>query len=183
MRIPIDEITAAPKALDYDEDVEELNARLTSGPHDYRIPHALAVSVRYYRAGVDIFFQGAVKTTVEGTCARCAETYVFGLDAPMTVVLTPRSADPATTAELSAEDLSFGFYEGKEVDLTPLVYEHALLALPTRPLCRDECRGLCPRCGVNLNDVACECTPAAFAPRLAGLDVLVRGKTRIERSR
>ena len=54
-------------------------------------------------------------------CARCAEEYDLPLDAPFTVVLTPRVADPATSAELTAEDLALGFYEGPEIDLAPLV--------------------------------------------------------------
>ena len=60
--------------------------------------------------------------------------------------------------------------------MTPLVYEEAILALPTRPLCAEDCRGLCPRCGANLNQGACGCPAAPPDPRLAVLHTLVRGK-------
>jgi uncharacterized protein len=176
MKIQVDDIKASPKALDYDEDVVELNARLASGVQDYRLPHDLAVSVSFYRAGLDLFFEGTARGQVQGRCARCAEDYVFFLDAPFAAVLTPRAAAGTEGSQLSAEDLAFGFYEGKEVDLTPLVHEQTILALPTRPLCREDCRGLCPRCGVNLNNAACGCAAAAPAPRLAVLHALVRGK-------
>jgi len=66
-------------------------------------------------------------------------------------------------------------YEGDEIDLTPLVHEQIILALPTRPLCGESCRGLCPRCGANLNAGACGCPAAPPDPRLAVL-LTMRGK-------
>jgi uncharacterized protein len=53
--------------------------------------------------------------------------------------------------------------------VTRLVYEQVFLALPTRPLCDEECRGLCPQCGVNRNAGQCSCTVDAGDPRLAVL--------------
>ncbi|HLK10121.1 MAG TPA: DUF177 domain-containing protein [Candidatus Binatia bacterium] len=174
MKIQVEDIEASPKALDYAEEVDELNARLTRGVPDYHMPAALGVHVSYYRAGLDLFFEGTARGQVHACCARCAEEYSFSLDAPFRFVLTPRAAgDPAGT-ELGAEDLALSFYEGKEVDLTPLVHEQIILALPTRPLCREDCRGLCPRCGTNLNAGPCGCAPAM--PRLAALSGLPRGR-------
>ena len=49
------------------------------------------------------------------------------------------------------------WYEGEEIDLSPLLRERLLLALPTLPLCRDDCRGLCARCGADLNAGPCGC--------------------------
>jgi len=63
-----------------------------------------------------------------------------------------------------------------EVDLTPLVHEQTMLALPTRPLCRETCRGLCSRCGANLNAGPCDCQEVPADGRLAVLHALVRGK-------
>jgi uncharacterized protein len=73
--------------------------------------------------------------------------------------------------------LALSYYEGEEIDLTPLVHEQIILALPTRPLCGEACRGLCPRCGANLNAAPCGCPTAPPAdPRLAVLHSLARGK-------
>ena len=90
------------------------------------------------------------------------------------VVLTPRSADVAK-ARLTPDDLSLSTYEGEEIDLAPLVHEQAILALPTIPLCAEGCRGLCPRCGADLNAGPCGCPPPAPDPRLAPLRALARG--------
>jgi uncharacterized protein len=78
---------------------------------------------------------------------------------------------------LRAEDLEFSLYEGTEVDLSPLIREQVLLALPTRPLCEDDCRGLCPHCGVNLNRTTCECRVENLDPRLEAIRSLKLPRT------
>src|SRR6266446_5728763 len=149
MKIALDDIKATPKELAYTEGVDELNARLERGVHDYRVPRGLGVRVEYYRAGLDVFFHGSLHGEVVGTCARCLEEYAFGLDHPFVFVLEPRAAAPSESARLSAEDLALSYYEGDEIDLTPLVHEQIILALPTRPLCGESCRGLCTRCAAS----------------------------------
>jgi len=175
MKILIDDIKATPKQLAYTEGVDELNARLERGAHDYRFPQGIGVDVEYYRSGLDVFLGGAVHGDVLGTCARCLEEYRFPLDRSFSVVLAPRAV-AGGRAELTADDLALSFYEGDEIDLTPLVHEQTILALPTRPLCTEACRGLCARCGANLNAGPCGCPAAAPDPRLAILHTLARGK-------
>jgi uncharacterized protein len=176
MKIQVADITEEAKELAYDEEVAELNLRLDRGPHDYRVAHALAVQMSYYRSGQDLLFRGSVRGEVTGVCARCAEDYSFALDAPFSFVLSPRGTLDPQEVELSTDDLALSFYEGKEIDITPLLHEQAILALPTRPLCGADCRGLCPRCGANLNAGPCGCAAATVAPRLAVLHSLMRGK-------
>lgn len=176
MKIALDDIKAVPKELVYSEVVDELNDRLGRGLRDYRIPEGLGVEVEYYRSGLDVFFRGRLHGDVLGSCSRCLEEYAFGLDHPFVFVLTPRAAAATESARLSAADLALSFYEGEEIDLTPLVHEQVILALPTRPLCDEACRGLCPRCGVNLNAGSCSCPAPAPDPRLAVLHSLTRGK-------
>jgi uncharacterized protein len=176
MKIAIDDIKATPKELAYTEEVEELNDRLGRGPRDYRVPAGLGVDVEYYRAGLDIFFRGSLHGEVLGSCSRCLEEYPFGLDHPFVFVLAPRAAATVESPALKPDDMALSYYEGEEIDLTPLVHEQVLLALPTRPLCGEGCRGLCPRCGANLNAGACGCPAPAPDPRLAVLHELTRGK-------
>jgi uncharacterized protein len=175
MKIAIDDIKDSPRELAYTEDVGELNERLGRGVRDYRVPEGLDVDVEYYRSGLDIFFRGSVHGTVVGSCARCLEEYAFGLDHPFVFVLAPRAAADAPV-RLSSDDLALSYYEGEEIDLTPLVHEQAILALPTRPLCREACRGLCTQCGANLNAGPCACPAAPADSRLAVLHTLARRK-------
>ena len=60
-------------------------------------------------------------------------------------------------------------YSGEEVVLDDLVREQILLGVPSYPLCREDCAGLCPRCGQDLNRGRCECDTAPVDPRLAKL--------------
>src|SRR3990170_2147226 len=70
---------------------------------------------------------------------------------------------------LKPDDLEVGFYVGEGLFLADVVAEQVYLALPMKVGCREECRGFCPGCGMNLNREACRCGPRAVDPRLAPL--------------
>lgn len=175
MRIPVDQIEESAKRLSYVEHVAALDDARTQAPHDYDLAQGVQVDLEYYRAGLDVFFHGTVRSAVRGTCARCLEGYDFTLDAPITLVLTPRAAAVDEGGELRSDDLGLSFYDGDEIDVTALVHEQTILALPTRPLCAESCRGLCSQCGANLNADPCGCPAATTDPRLAVLRTLARG--------
>ena len=161
MKITVSDIKAEPKHLAYVEDVDELNERLARGVRDFQVARGIRVAVDYYRAGLDLFFTGAVTGDVVGTCARCLDDYPFPLDRQFAFVLTPRVAAVGGGGQLAVDELERSTYTGEEVDVTPLVYEETILALPTRALCGEGCRGLCPRCGANLNQGPCGCARGA----------------------
>jgi uncharacterized protein len=71
--------------------------------------------------------------------------------------------------EIEEDDLSTAFYENDEIDLGQLMREQFYLSVPMKPLCQDDCRGLCPVCGTNLNRGTCECKQGWDDPRLAVL--------------
>lgn len=169
MRIRIQDIAESQKSLGFEEPTTELNPLLDQGPvQDYRFVRSASVTVSHYRAGQDLFLEGRASTDVVGQCARCLESYSFELEAPFSFVLIPR---PAAVPEQD-EDADLSFYEGEEIDLSPLLRERILLALPTQPLCRHDCRGLCASCGTNLNLSSCECHLDRGDPRLAILRTL-----------
>jgi uncharacterized protein len=167
MKLRVDRITDETTESSFAASVDELNQRLDhGGMHDFRLVQPLAVDVRYYRAGEELYFEGHCDTVVEGVCARCLETFSLPLATPFEFILT-RAQPRESTQELHTEDLAFSFYSGDEIDLTPLVGEQAILALPTRAVCREDCRGLCPSCGINLNNETCTCKTTTTDPRLA----------------
>ena len=156
MKVALDRIKASPTPLAYRETAEAFNAKLHEGSvagDDFRFPQGLEVNLEHYRAGLDVVFDGNLRGEAEGTCARCAEPYRFAVAQRLRVVLAPR----ASAGEDEADDLGLGFYDGEEIDVTAVVVEHAILGLPTIPLCNEECRGLCPRCGTNRNVRPCTC--------------------------
>ena len=100
----------------------------------------------------------------------------FG-DKEFDFVLRPDPADRGRKIEeLNREDLGLSYYSTEEIDLTPLIQEQVMLALPTRPLCHENCRGLCPSCGVDLNKETCACSTSAADPRMAIFRTLKVGR-------
>jgi uncharacterized protein len=169
VKLNIHDIEEAPKEIAYEEATEGLNALLVHGTVcDFEFRVAAAVRLDYYRAGDDLFFQGRISGSVVGHCARCLEEYPFPLAAEFSTVLVPRRLQAQAAGNTDAE-IDLGYYDDEEIDLSPLVQEHIILALPTRPLCGDACKGLCPRCGANLNTEPCMCTADVGDPRLAVL--------------
>ena len=113
---------------------------------------------------------GRVETTVRLTCGRCLEPFLWPIDAVFDLRYQPRieSASEADL-EIQEDDFSTAFYEHDAIDLVQLMREQFYLALPMKPLCKPDCRGLCPHCGTNLNRGACACAPGWIDPRFAAL--------------
>ncbi|MGH8012634.1 MAG: YceD family protein [Candidatus Binataceae bacterium] len=170
MKLRVEDITAEAKELSFAESEQEVNRILAQGPLvEYRLEASIAVDLSYYRAGTELFFQGELQARTWARCARCAEEFELSRERAFRYVLAPRVIGYDHQADLRAEDLEFSLYEGEQVDLTPLIREQVLLALTERPVCREECQGLCPHCGANLNEGDCGCRDEAFDSRLAAL--------------
>ena len=76
--------------------------------------------------------------------------------------------------ELKDEDLAVSFYQDDKIDVGLLIREQVYLALPMKPICCDDCQGLCSGCGTNLNSSSCNCASEAVDPRLASLKTLLK---------
>lgn len=167
MKIPVDRIGESPKDIDFAESTDELNSIYgVQGHRDFRFPPSLEVNLVYYRSGQDLFFRGRLGGTVEGTCSRCLKSYFFALEKAFDFVLTPKPLS-AKSKELNRDEMGLSFYTAEEINLSPFIKEQVLLALPTRPLCAEGCRGLCMGCGVNLNEESCLCATSEGDPRMA----------------
>ncbi|MGH9389102.1 MAG: YceD family protein [Vicinamibacteria bacterium] len=110
------------------------------------------------RSDRDVHVRGTVGGKVEIACSRCLTPHGYPFSADFQALLVPESSSPAAKErEQDRDSLEVTVYSGPEVDLDTLLREQVLLALPVKPLCRPECRGLCPRCGTNLNELQCPC--------------------------
>jgi uncharacterized protein len=110
--------------------------------------------------------QGKISAEVEAECSRCLQTADVSLDFPFEAVFV--TADNYTKdkeAELRTGDLEVSVFEGDKIDLTELVREQILLNLPTQIFCREDCQGLCQKCGANLNLIDCNCKEDEIDPR------------------
>lgn len=116
---------------------------------------------------------GHLQTELELSCSRCLEPYRFVVDAEFDQRYLPGSAASAEPeSEVQEDDLETSYYSDDQIDLGELMREQFYLVLPMKPLCRDDCRGLCPQCGTNLNTGTCDCSPVWEDPRLAALKAI-----------
>ncbi|MGH7569039.1 MAG: YceD family protein [Gemmatimonadales bacterium] len=129
------------------------------------------VAGRLQATGAERFYwQGSVRTVVAGECRRCLAAVPVPVAAEVGVLFAPEAeaADDPDAYPLARD--------ARVIDVTPAVREEVILAVPRYVLCREDCRGLCPRCGQNLNAGPCGCPPAT-APRWQALAAL-KGKPR-----
>ena len=113
---------------------------------------------------------GSVRTTLELACSRCLDPFIWPIDALFDLRYQPHALNTGEgEREIEEDDLSTAFYENDEIDLGQLMREQFYLSLPMKPLCRDDCQGLCVVCGANLNRVACDCKRDWEDPRFAAL--------------
>lgn len=171
MKLNLHEIAEESKELLFAEPTAALTGRLVHGDVcDFEFPDTVDVRLEYYRSGQELFFRGQMQGIVTGHCSRCLENYDCPLDVDFDFVLVPQ--EPGHETEATEDDLDLGHYHGEEIDIGPLLEERLILALPTRPLCRESCQGLCPGCGANRNLGPCLCPSSAGDPRLAVLQNL-----------
>ncbi len=147
------------------------------GQDDLRPVGDVAFSGRILRKDHGYQVSGRILATLELECGRCLEPYRLPLDLEIDLTYLPHPGESTVATdeevELTDEDLTTAFYRDEVLDLGHLLREQFYLALPMRPLCREACRGLCPRCGINLNTETCSCQTAWQDPRLDALRALI----------
>ena len=159
-------------ALDYAPDVAQSGPLPVTGRADLIVEH------RGHREQVaDIRLRAAYHGDFEVLCARCVEPVQTPVAGDFDLIFRPQSAD-ADPGErsITPDETEIGYYEESGLSLEDVVREQVLLSLPSRTLCKEDCKGLCPRCGQNLNLESCNCNPTAD-PRwsaLAGLASTVK---------
>jgi len=118
----------------------------------------------------DIRLAGELETKVEAACARCLEPVAVEVERSFDLLYRPLGAD-AGKPELSvtATEAEIGYYQGEGLLLEDALREQVLLAVPVKSVCRENCRGLCPQCGKNLNAEQCSCSQPAEDPRWSAL--------------
>jgi uncharacterized protein len=122
-----------------------------------------------------ILVKGKLRTEVELTCSRCLGRYTTPLTMQLEDEYIP-TVDVLSGAPLPAPDepTPFTIDEHHSIDLGEAVRQYSLLAVPMKPLCREDCRGICAGCGKNLNEGPCACPQREMDPRWAALNKLIQ---------
>src|SRR3989338_8228647 len=132
--------------------------------------------VHLFRTNLNVEISGQLECKAHLECSRCASTFLKILPIPIHFTLSPlyeneeemerRDMDEV---ELVKEDLEFSFYDGERFNLGELLREQMILSLPIQPVCNEDCKGLCPQCGENLNFQTCSCENGSKDPRWSSL--------------
>jgi uncharacterized protein len=142
----------------------------------YRIVAPVVLAFDLFKDKERFRLSGTVATELELPCSRCLEPFRLPVHAAFDQRFLPAAELDAAEDERETqdEDVEIGYYRDDQIDLNELMREQFYLALPMKPLCRDDCKGLCPQCGTNLNTATCSCDVHWEDPRLAPLKGLVR---------
>jgi len=143
---------------------------------DVELAGPLDADLRLQRTNRGVLVRGEVRAPLRRTCARCTDPYVEEVTVPIEEEFLP-SIDLETGAQVAATgedaDAVQRIDEHHEIDLDGVLHDELLLTEPMHPLCRPDCPGLCPECGLKLEDGPHDHGPAEIDPRLAALAALL----------
>jgi len=173
MKIRIDQIQDRPLALSGEEPVSSFP--LLAGMQDDGVC-GFTSPVRYDLTVVREYgylrASGSVKVTVSLTCSRCLAEFESPIESKITIFFRPGAAEETVLeeeAELNEQDLISAVFTDDEIDLGHEMEEQIALEIPFRPLCDENCRGLCPECGADLNHAPCSCAAGQFNFKFSAL--------------
>lgn len=136
-------------------------------------PATLVADLR--KDGLKVRLTGRLEATLECDCSRCVEPFPVPVDATLDLLFLPVPEGRAEgEQEVAEDDLGVSYYHDDAIDLAEVLREQFYLVLPMKPLCRADCQGLCPTCGINRNRETCACKPEWVDPRLEKLRELKR---------
>jgi uncharacterized protein len=137
-------------------------------------PATVRAELHVGRSGRGVLISGAFSGDVSLVCSRCLEPFPFQAQDRFQLYCETAAHDQrGEEHELADDELDVTYLEEGRINTDHLLRENILLSLPVQPLCHEDCRGLCPRCGANLNQGACNCTEARVDPRLQVLRKLL----------
>lgn len=158
MKISIEDILDEGLSLDIDEEFSLENHSVVS---------PVQAHLEMHRTAQEIIINGSLKVDIEFQCSRCLKSFRKNLDIPIhNIVYHPIEEMQIEKHELKDDEMDMGFYTGSELDLQDMLKEQILLNVQTNPLCDDNCKGICPECGADLNTEKCYCEKKEVDPRL-----------------
>ena len=174
MRIAVEALTEAGEAFAHAYAPGELDLE----DEHVRLREKTTVRGRASRHDEQVELSGEISGRLEADCDLCLAPVTIPVEVEFAVTYIPQAVavEPAEDREIPPDDPDFSIYEGDAIDIDELVREQLLLAQPSRFRCSEECKGLCPHCGADLNRETCACVEKEVDPRWAALAALKQDK-------
>lgn len=144
---------------------EEIEVEFDESPEDLGFQDELQFvdrvkgRLRLSRVLGGIEAKGEVRTEVYLECARCLDTFIYPIRSSFDVIFK-RGGEPVQTREeiaLKDEEMRFSFFQGNFIDIGDEIRQDIIVSIPIKPLCKENCKGLCPRCGGKIDTGECRC--------------------------
>jgi len=166
MRIDVRELELGPLALKG----EILQSELGLEPSEIQFLAQIQIDLTAERQTLEVRIRGRLTTDVGLPCSRCLEPVQFPVTTEFDQFYESIAEHPLHGEIVLREgDTEIGFYSGDFIEVTDIAREQILLSLPMKPICREDCKGLCPHCGRNRNLKDCNCESVLVDPRLVEL--------------
>lgn len=157
MKINLEEIPKDGLELDFSPEDHTLLPGLQPLPQSVRanVDPSITGHVSILRTGDDVFFLGSVTGTLHLQCSRCLVDFDREKGVTFNAVIRSRGQETASEKEAEEPEADVFFIEGLEFDPTDIIVQELILEIPMKPLCREECPGLCPKCGAVMGSCSC----------------------------
>ncbi len=164
----VDLITLGNSPLDFEFSLVPEEIDLES--EEAKLKNAVNVNGKLTKHIAQTVVEATIRAEIETECTRCLETVEQNLEIVFEAAfVAEENYTSAKEAEIGAKDLDVSVVEDDKIDLAELVREQILLNLPEQVFCREDCRGLCEKCGANRNLIDCNCIEKEIDPRWSAL--------------
>lgn len=120
----------------------------------------------------DIILTGSMTVPFEMVCSRCLKSYKVDSLIELEGIFRAKVEGEGVEEMLDESSPDISFYESGKVDILPIIRDNVYLSIPMKPLCSEDCQGVCPRCGADRNGRGCNCVSEDIDPRLEVLKSL-----------
>jgi uncharacterized protein len=163
------DVEIPPGEIDYQDPILKQEGGLKAAGVAELLSHTLG----------EIRVRGHLNVKMAMPCDRCLESAVYPIDSDFDLFYRPADTAPdADEVEIGEGEDEIGFYEGAGLELEDALREFVLLAIPMQRLCRQDCKGICPNCGLNRNENACSCREHLTDDRWAALKQIEKNFSR-----
>ncbi len=143
---------------------------LEGAPHEKIVVTRARLAGEAVRGSRGVDVEARLEAEVRLGCSRCAEPFEIPIQADFFLTLVPDATEfGAGETKVEPGDASLFYVQEGKADLVSIAAEQIYLNLPLKPVCKDDCKGLCPQCGANRNWTSCSCAGEEPDPRLAPL--------------
>lgn len=156
---------------------EGLNIEVEESPKldEIKIIRPFKSIMHIEKKGKEVLIKGVASGELELQCSRCLKEYKMPIRTRFEIIYHPvEELNKEELVELKKDEMDVDFYREGIIETEDIIRDQILLNIPMKPLCSENCKGLCPICGTDLNEYECGCKRKEIDPRFAVLETLLR---------